>query len=104
MKMIAKACALVEIAPGQILLVSDALGTHVCCTRGGVWITQADDTRDIVLRPGEAFVLDRKGTAVISAPRGATLRMEEAPEAPRAMRTWAERWTALVQHRLPRFQ
>ena len=42
-------------------------GERIECRRGSVWITQDGDPRDVVLGPCEAFTLDRRGTAVVSA-------------------------------------
>ncbi len=38
--------------------VSAALGLHVECLSGSLWITQKGDRRDIVLEPGETFDFD----------------------------------------------
>ena len=54
----------------QVLDIHDGEGLVVKCLRGVLWITQADDTDDIIVRAGETFVLDREGLALISAPVG----------------------------------
>jgi hypothetical protein len=38
--------------------------------RGVLWITQSNDTEDIVISDGQSFVLDRPGLALVSAPTG----------------------------------
>jgi hypothetical protein len=50
----------------QLLRMRDALGWTVKAMRGTLWITQQSDSRDIVLRPGESFILDRAGTALVT--------------------------------------
>jgi Protein of unknown function (DUF2917) len=42
----------------------------VSCVVGVVWITQSDDTRDVIVNAGESFVLDRPGLALVAAPIG----------------------------------
>jgi hypothetical protein len=44
-----------------------AKGLQVTATSGTVWLTQANDPRDIILTRGQSFILDRKGRAVIYA-------------------------------------
>jgi hypothetical protein len=57
-------------APQEILDIRDGEGLVVSCLRGVLWITQSEDTDDIIVRPGESFVLDRHGLAIVSAPAG----------------------------------
>ena len=104
MKMISETCALVAIAPNEPLMLTDAVGTRVSCTAGAAWITQTHDTRDVVLGVGDCFVLDRQGTAIVSAPRGAALRLEEAPARRACAESWIERSLRLVRPLMPRFQ
>jgi hypothetical protein len=51
----------------ELLRVNDAAGTRVHCVRGSVWITQDGDQKDYHLGPGMAFVLDRRGLALVHA-------------------------------------
>lgn len=55
----------VRLRDGYYVRTQDALGWTVRAVNGAVWITQDWDTRDIVLHPGEEFVLDRNGTALL---------------------------------------
>jgi hypothetical protein len=57
--------------------IQDGKGRWVKCLAGVVWITQADDHRDIILKPGESVLLDRPGLAVIMALRNATITVAE---------------------------
>jgi len=52
----------------EILHVHDGLGVQVTCVAGILWITQSNDTSDIVVHAGQSFVLDRPGLALVSAP------------------------------------
>jgi hypothetical protein len=54
----------------EVLDVRDGQGMRVECLRGVLWITQSNDTNDIVVGGGESFMLDRPGLALISAPIG----------------------------------
>ena len=40
------------------------------CLEGAVWITQSNDPRDIVLKSGQSFVLDKPGLALVCAAAG----------------------------------
>jgi hypothetical protein len=55
----------VRLSEGRYMRAQDTLGWTVRALSGMVWITQDWDCRDIVLNPGEAFVLDRKGAALL---------------------------------------
>jgi hypothetical protein len=57
----------------QWIALHGQAGHRVECVSGTLWITQDNDRRDIVLQPGDAFVLDRPGMAMISAISDATL-------------------------------
>jgi Protein of unknown function (DUF2917) len=54
----------------QVLDIRNGQGLRVNCLRGVLWITQSNDTDDIVVYGGQSFVLDRPGLALISAPIG----------------------------------
>jgi hypothetical protein len=55
----------------QHAYVRDAAGWTVRVMDGTVWITQDGDQRDIVLRAGDSFQLDRRGPAMMSPLRDA---------------------------------
>jgi hypothetical protein len=59
-----------HLQPHEVLHIHDGAGLAVKCVRGVLWITQSNDTDDIVVRTGETFVLDRNGLALVSAPIG----------------------------------
>ena len=70
------AAELVELPARTVYRLEHAEGMKVECLTGNAWITQADDPRDIVLRAGEAFILDRPGLTLVMALKDAALRME----------------------------
>jgi hypothetical protein len=50
-----------------------AKGVQVTAVSGTVWLTQAMDSRDIILTRGQSFILDRKGPAVVYALKEAAI-------------------------------
>jgi hypothetical protein len=60
----------VRLKAGELLDINDGEGFAIECLEGAVWITQSNDPRDIVLRSGESFVLDKPGLALVCAADG----------------------------------
>src|SRR5262245_2719581 len=54
------------IASGSTLRVDDAKGMRLYGWQGTVWLTQEGDARDLLLKAGESFQLDRDGAALIA--------------------------------------
>lgn len=50
----------------QHIYFRDAAGWMVRARSGTVWITQDGDSRDIVLKSGQSFVMDRNGVALLT--------------------------------------
>jgi hypothetical protein len=69
-----------ELPGGHVLRVIDGAGHGVAVFQGVVWITQADDSRDVFLLPGETFHFDRDGLAVIEALSDTRLAVVPAPK------------------------
>lgn len=42
-------------------------GERIECRTGQLWVTQDGDPRDVILKAGECFTLDRPGSALVSA-------------------------------------
>jgi DUF2917 family protein len=57
----------VELPAHTIYCIDGRAGLEIRAVAGTVWVTQANDPRDIVLGRGRSFVLDRKGVAVAYA-------------------------------------
>ena len=53
--------------PKQVVKVRGGVGHSIVCHSGTVWVTQDGDRRDIILRAGESFTLDRRGPALVQA-------------------------------------
>jgi len=51
----------------QLVKVRGGLGHSIVCDSGTVWVTQDGDPRDIILRAGESFTIDRNGPALVQA-------------------------------------
>ena len=77
-----------KLAKGGVTMFSDATSTQIHCDRGSLWITQDNDTRDIVLRAGEQFQPDRKGTVLVYALEGSTLSWGSVVAKPAASSPW----------------
>ena len=50
----------VQLGPNQTLRVVDGAGSTVCAVEGSLWITEENQPRDIVLKPGACYRLDDK--------------------------------------------
>jgi hypothetical protein len=72
----------VELAARSVHRIVDGKGLRVTCLEGVVWITQERDRRDLILLPGQSFVLDRPGVAVVFALRDATISVASAWQMP----------------------
>lgn len=57
----------IELRKRQTLLLPDIRGTTLRVTRGAVWITQQNDTRDVVLGAGEMWTVERDGLTIVQA-------------------------------------
>ena len=105
----------VDLTARQSLALADIEGTTLRVTRGRVWITQENDTRDIVLGPGETWVVEHRGLTIIEAQASTTLCAMSpvfdralaagAPRAQRVARFWhqvrerAKEWYSLSPRR-----
>ena len=55
----------------HMLRLRDGVGVTLHVLAGTLWITQERDPEDVVLEPGQTFVLARQGQTVISALKNA---------------------------------
>ena len=72
----------VRLARDGLLGIDDGRGLRLKVAAGTVWLTQQDDRRDVVLRAGECFVIDRPGRTVVQALDPAALRLDAAAAHP----------------------
>jgi Protein of unknown function (DUF2917) len=61
----------VHLEPNQTLRVVDGAGSTVCAVEGSVWITEENQARDIVLKPGTCYRLRERGLALVNSLGGA---------------------------------
>ena len=62
-----------DLAPQELVKLDGARGTTLRVTRGTLWITLEDDTRDVVLQGGDVFTIDRGGLTLVEAQGRATV-------------------------------
>ena len=81
--------ARLAIAARRGLRLSDARGARLRAVQGTLWITIDNDLRDIVLDPGESFVVDSSQPLVVM-PLGecATVDVKSAASPARRLPTW----------------
>ena len=61
----------VKLGPNQTLKVVDGEGSTVCAVEGAVWITEENQSRDIVLERGACYKLRHRGLAIVNPLGGA---------------------------------
>lgn len=64
---------IVDLAAHESLVLTDVRGAVLRVNRGTLWITQEDDSRDVVLRPGDTWMVERQGDTIVEAQTAATL-------------------------------
>jgi hypothetical protein len=62
-----------DLAPDELVKLDGARGTTLRVTRGALWITLENDTRDVVLEAGDEFTIDRGGLTLVEAQGRATV-------------------------------
>lgn len=90
------------LAARELLALSTSSPSIVRCLDGELWITQAGDQRDIILRPGESWHDEANNDEiVISALRASTLTLahESAGTRPATPRREGAAWTLAALRR-----
>jgi hypothetical protein len=57
----------VELKSGELAELRDVRGATLRVTRGTLWVTQDRDVRDIVLRAGDIWTVERDGLTLAEA-------------------------------------
>jgi hypothetical protein len=57
----------IRLAARSVHRLDGAKGQQITSLAGVVWVTQANDNRDIILSKGQSFIIDRKGLTVVFA-------------------------------------
>jgi Protein of unknown function (DUF2917) len=63
---------IVDLAPRDVVTLPDMRSATLRVTRGTLWITQENDTQDVVLRPGDSWVVERNGLTIVEAQNDAS--------------------------------
>jgi Protein of unknown function (DUF2917) len=63
----------IQLQAGTIHCIDDGKGLQITAVGGTVWVTQAGDTRDVIIARGQSFILDRNGRAIIYALKDAAI-------------------------------
>jgi Protein of unknown function (DUF2917) len=61
----------IELEHRGIVPIGNGKGARIDCVRGRIWITEHEETSDIVLEAGESYEISRSGVAVVQALREA---------------------------------
>ena len=64
-----------RLAPRASEILMHAVGREVRCLSGRIWLTQYGDRRDIVLGPGQCFVLSLPNVVVMAAGKEAVFAL-----------------------------
>jgi len=62
----------VEMNDGELVELRDVRGATLRVTRGTLWVTQDRDVRDVVLRTGDVWTVERDGLTLAEAQGAAT--------------------------------
>ena len=87
----------VEMAAREAVTLQNVQGATVRVTRGTVWLTQEDDGKDVILRIGDNWMIERDGATVLESQDGEVIvcvvgrRLDEVAGAMR-VRTPQPRW------------
>jgi hypothetical protein len=62
-----------ELPARAVHRINDGKGLQITALSGVVWLTQANDNRDVILARGQSFIIDRDGLTVVFALRDASI-------------------------------
>jgi hypothetical protein len=74
-----------DLTDGELVEMRDVRGATLRVTRGTLWVTQDQDRRDVVLRAGDVWAVERQGLTLAEAQGAATVCVRGA--APRRITT-----------------
>ncbi|HEY1327478.1 MAG TPA: DUF2917 domain-containing protein [Casimicrobiaceae bacterium] len=58
---------IIDMGAREAITLQDVRGTTLRVTRGTIWLTQENDRKDVVLRVGDNWVVERDGATVVEA-------------------------------------
>ena len=89
--------ARVRLQSGGGISFNDAAGVVLTALRGRAWLTMEGDPRDIDLRPGVAYRIERDGLTLVNALETSLVEVEVPHGQGVRWRAWLERfWDYLV--------
>lgn len=68
----------IGLAARSLFEIPDAASVQIHCSRGSLWITLDNDTRDVVLEPGESFSTNEHRRALLYALRPSCFAVQAA--------------------------
>ena len=91
----------VDLGTRQSIAFPHIEGTALVVTSGTLWITQENDTHDIVLGPGDVWMVESDGLTIIEAQNDASFRaigraFDREWRAARASPWWSRALDALM--------
>jgi hypothetical protein len=63
----------VKLPARAIHRINNGRGLQITAVEGVVWVTQANDGQDVILRRAQSFIIDRNGLTVVFALRDAAV-------------------------------
>jgi hypothetical protein len=101
----------ITLSPREALSLPDVRGATLRVTHGTLWLTQERDRHDIVLRPGDNWVVESNGNTVVEAQndamfcivgrQGARLRLPANREKTSAWLSRMADWFATPPRQVP---
>jgi hypothetical protein len=86
----------IDLERGKFLRVREGAGCTVTAHVGSLWITEQDNPRDVILRPGQSFTLRRRGLALVEAFSNASISLVTSGQRGRNKRDNSTRDTSAV--------
>ena len=62
-----EAGTIIELDAREAVTLNDVRGSILRVTRGTLWLTQENDSHDVILRSGDNWVVERQGATVLEA-------------------------------------
>lgn len=57
----------IKLETPQLLKIQNGMDWHIVCHSGKIWLTQENDSEDVILKPGQSFTLNRAGVTLLEA-------------------------------------
>lgn len=67
----------IKLETPQLLKIQNGMDWHIVCHSGEIWLTQENDSEDVILRQGQSFTLNRGGVTLLGAITTAELEIRK---------------------------